>query len=137
MVAGWVGYIVNHRAEYLAQLSRVPWCAATRLPQVAPYHWPMAANPEEWHQRLGHASYASLSCMQWKGMVEGVGVSAEQFAAAGREPGVCGGCAAGKQHKQVALALPSNATCNNTTAAVAHRCVCAINSARQRCQPIL
>ncbi|KAJ9533216.1 hypothetical protein QJQ45_018360, partial [Haematococcus lacustris] len=88
--------------------SGIPMRAPAATPAVCASSSNVAVTPQVWHQRTGHASYSLLSRMQRMGMVQGVEVSAQQFTAADSEPGVCAGCALGKQHRKVADTLPNN-----------------------------
>ncbi|KAJ9533036.1 hypothetical protein QJQ45_018125 [Haematococcus lacustris] len=94
------------------------------MPAVCSAASPPAVSPQVWHMRTGHASYSVLSNMQRKGLVHGVGVTAEQFAAAGSSSGVCGGCALGKQHRRVAVPLPNNAPPVTRPLGLVHMDVC-------------
>ncbi|KAJ9522869.1 hypothetical protein QJQ45_023653 [Haematococcus lacustris] len=104
--------------------SGIPMRAPAATPAVCASSSNAAVTPQVWHQRTGHASYSLLSRMQRMGMVQGVEVSAQQFTAADSEPGVCAGCALGKQHRKVVDTLPNNEPAVTRPLALVHMDVC-------------
>ncbi|KAJ9520542.1 hypothetical protein QJQ45_007418 [Haematococcus lacustris] len=109
------------RLEPLTTVSAPIACSAT------------SNSPQVWHQRLCHASYATLTRMQSEGMVKGVPITTAQFRAAASEPAVCVGCVKGKQRKNVAFAdPPPNAAPVTAPLGLIHMDVCGPMHARAR-----
>jgi hypothetical protein len=78
---------------------------------------PAQQTPELWHRRYGHLGYDNLARLTT--MVDGIGISANDFKAAKSEP--CEPCLKGKQHR---LPFPESKTATHTPLELIHTDLC-------------